>query len=359
MARTWPQPQCSTGCCVYSEHFIAYAYDSSCTPYTNNIYRYQATGSVSSVQCESLYGSQPQDEYSNGGPCGNVPLTQWVSWNKKFYPGAECCSPSSWLWNEDDSNNPNFPNYHTLAEYQAALSKITRDCNVGFCLPESGGDPPECVNTTITCGAAVPGSVRVEWIPDNPNFPRYCKSANDDRCGVGCCLCDRCCDGLTTQQCTDKGGTPMAGSCNLQSVKDTCRSTNWKRPCVRGTWRAARRPAEHYPSNVGTPPLPSGTTRAGRWEPSSISRQRNMDQPGGSYTAANECKLSYGWIQRSNGRWDGKICNTYNNRCPGGKRTQLLRLKRNGGRWDWQGNYRPPCPEEADLGCNTTVGCPT
>jgi hypothetical protein len=57
---------------------------------------------------------------------------------------------------------------------------------------------------------------------------------------------------------------------------------------------------------------------------------------------------------------EGRMCNTYNNRCASSKKTQRLRLVRSasGGTMEFEGRYRPPCPEVADMGCSTLSGCP-
>lgn len=184
-----------------------------------------------------------------------------------------------------------------------------------------------------------------------------CSGTNDPECGGGCCLCDRCCD-MSATDCAARGGTAITGSCGASATQTTCKNSNARRSCVSGIWSAARRPAAHFPSNIGTPALFPPAFKSGRWEPASIAKQRNLDRPGGSYSEAAECRMSYGWLERAEGRWDAKICNTYNNRCASGKKTQKLKLTRVGGRWEWRGAYRPPCPEESDMGCATTVGCP-
>jgi len=210
-------------------------------------------------------------------------------------------------------------------------------CWIGCCCPTGcldyvGECPPECTKK-------------------NPAGDT-CQGITDPACGQACCLCDRCED-LSASECTAKGGTPMSGSCASPTTREACRLADTKRPCVRGTWQFTRRPPEHPPVGI--------TVRPGRWEPCSVNKQRTLDRAGGSYTEPTECRYSYGYVDRASfgGRWEGKFCNTYNSNCASGiRRRQTLRLVRNGNRWEWQGRYRPPCPEVTDWPLSTAVGCP-
>jgi len=215
------------------------------------------------------------------------------------------------------------------------------------CKPPYPNQTGECVSTNdqTCCQTTLGGTYRAN---------RRC-SETPGPCEVGlvgCCLCDRCED-MTASACANRGGTPMSGSCDSAATRESCRLADTKRPCVRGTWQFARRPPQHPPVGI--------TVRPGRWEPCSVNKQRTLDRAGGSYTEPTECRYSYGYVQRSptQGRWDGKFCNTYNSNCPSGiRRRQTLRLVRNGNRWEWQGRYRPPCPEVTDWPLSTAVGCP-
>ena len=156
---------------------------------------------------------------------------------------------------------------------------------------------------------------------------------------------------MSAEQCSALGGTQTLGSCDDPGVQTACRSSNIRKPCKTRTWKLAKRPTEH---NTGF----ANPIRTGWMEIVSETPERTKD----AATTAEECKYNYGWLQKSaTGHvMEGRMCNTYNRQCAGfTKRAQRLRLVRSaaGGTMEFQGSYRPPCPEESEMGCATTVGC--
>lgn len=173
----------------------------------------------------------------------------------------------------------------------------------------------------------------------------YCEPLGPIRCdGVGCCLCDRCCD-MPSATCLAKGGTVMSGSCSQAATQTSCRTTNKKPACKGGKWTLGMRPTAHG-AKPGVMSIVSERTH------------KTKDLPSGQ----NECRKVYGWLQRSatEGVMQGRICNQSNQRCTTAtKKSPIMKLVRdaNTGVMKWEGKYRTPCPEQSDMGCATTVGC--
>lgn len=365
MARVWAQPECSSGACVCKIHNEIWGYFVPLCDYHKTddakycyclTYRNQeqpSSGVITnqtecSSACESVFRPgwpNPSSYFPPDDPCapGQLNITRTIE--GQFYPGTTCCIPT-----QQCSPGCRFDVLTNLActanEHAECCTAYVSGCNAGFCLPPSGGDPAGCFNLTTACGNAMGSRL------PSTSFPPYCVSEQDPRCVVaaqGCCLCDRCCD-MDATACTNMGGTPMPASCSQTSTQSVCTSARVKPACKKATYRAARRPDAHRTGSTINPPR-------GRWEPCSIAKQKTIDTP--NVTGTAECKLSYGFVQRNGGRWEGKFCNTYNNRCASGKRSPTLNMVRNGGRWDFEGKYRHPCPEESEMGCTRTVTCPT
>lgn len=386
MARTWPPVCLSFGCCSCTFQMQGSRLYPSGNPSQNCVAQQvnfqmvsqddlpSSTYAASSTECQRfcddeaqrIFGTQWGCNFDAPQYCGGAAycrITATATGN--FVPGQVCCGaayPNGTVHPNACTgvNPPNsvdtcilneFHNWVNLEQCNAGGTPttfgeckslmLTAQCNPPCCLPATSTDPIECINTSGQCCGAISGA----RLPGgNP-----CTSVDDPKCltGQGCCLCDRCCD-MDSQTCLNKGGTPMPASCSQTSTQSACTSARVKPSCKRGTWQAARRPAAHRAGSTINPP-------AGRWEPASIAKQRNMDVA----NVTGECKLSYGWVQRNNGRWEGKICNTYNNRCSSGKRAPVMNVVRKGGRWEWEGKYRIPCPEESEMGCNRRVTCPT
>lgn len=176
-------------------------------------------------------------------------------------------------------------------------------------------------------------------------------------CGIGCCLCDRCCDGLSAAQCIAKGGQTMAGSCASSGVRSTCSAANVKPACKSTRMGLAIRPSQHYPNEAGQNPAAPG-----RLEIVSRNPQRAKDRA----VATDECRYVYAWGQKAvgnDGAIEGRMCNQFNRNCVSSKVTQKARLVKSQsfpGAVEFYGQYRAACPEQADFvsNCTTRVPCP-
>lgn len=367
MARIWPQPQCSTGCCICYSKYRSWGCDFftgtflESQEYTSFVFDGTNTGVpvTSDTMCDQSCRDiiMPHDSYfsgpgwfacsdrlstsieylthsfQHGQLCCNVPYDDFLA--KKaggegcFY--QECCHPS----------HP--PRGATAEDYNACNSEYTAaKCNPGFCLPETNSDPIECINLTTPCGNAILGSHIVSGTPS------WCTSISDDRCasdGVGCCLCDRCCD-MDPSACASKGGTVMSGSCSVPATQTTCRNANVKSKCKGGIWNLGIRPTQH-------------TAKPGVMSIVSAITHKTKDLPSGQ----NECRKVYGWLQRSTTKsvMEGRICNQPNARCVSTKKSPIMQLVRHAtsGVMQWEAKYRTPCPEQNDFlsTCSTLVGC--
>lgn len=185
---------------------------------------------------------------------------------------------------------------------------------------------------------------------------RLCEP-DEPACRIGgCCLCNRCCD-IEPQACTNRGGVVLSASCDDAGVQATCKNLNIRPPCKQGKWQIAMRPTEHT-SGMTNPITPHVV------EICSAAPQRTNDLDPNA-PSPEECRYNYGWLQRSGFRaMEGRICNTYNRNCvtttPGSKKkSPRLNLVRsaNSNTMEFIGRYRIPCPEAADFGCTTQVGC--
>lgn len=199
-----------------------------------------------------------------------------------------------------------------------------------------------------------------------PGQDQLCQGIDDPACqppDAGCCLCDRCCDGLTATQCTAKGGSVMrSGSCTTSTTQTACKNANVKPACRQGKWKLGKLPPEHWAGRVN--PLQQG----GRMEIVSTTGLKTKDKAAGSGSQFEECRQVYGWLQKSTTKnvMEGRICNTYNrnrvncgNPALNANKSPTLNLVRSttNGAMEFTGRFRIPCPESTDMGCATTVGC--
>lgn len=360
MARIWSQPECGSGTCIIYEHNLRYDCVQGARVLTGdaNLCFCQQTNSDSAC-AQALAARIAQYTYNFpigmcGGGAQSITTGTYV-----FQPGQTCCNPTI------------FPNcyvggcysnevggYGVCTRLNDCCASLSQNCNPGFCLPASGGDPPGCFNITNQCAGAM-GGTSVPTVPGDPERPPYCKGESDERCGgTGCCLCDRCCD-MDSTTCLAKGGTVMSGSCSAPATQTSCKNNNVKPSCKQGIWKLGIRPDAHY-ANMTNPVSPH------RLDIASVAKQKTKDNPGG----IEECKINYGWLQRSatGNAMEGRICNTYNrNRTNCGNATlnanksPTLNLVRSAttGAMEFVGRYRVPCPEQSEFlsTCNTQVGC--
>lgn len=171
-------------------------------------------------------------------------------------------------------------------------------------------------------------------------FPQCKYVCSEALCGgSGCCLCDRFC-AMDAATCASKGGQPAASAA-------ACKAANVKPACRKGFWKRGKRPTNHTPVN-----------RLFTRGMALFSKQKTKDLS----PASDECKTQYAWMQRHATRsmMHGAICNQFNKACPNTRTARKLKLVRHPtkGMMRFEGKYRKPCPESADMGCTTTVGCP-
>lgn len=210
MARVWPLPACSTGCCICERRYRNWACNFNTGTSLNSeeydtfVFDGVSAGNpiTSDEECDQACRTiiNPNDQYFTGPgwfACSNLLSTSIEYVSHSFQHGQSCCSISY----EDflarkfgdggcfykpccEPNNP--PRGATVEDYDLCNSEYrAAKCNLGFCLPATQTDPIECWNLTQTCGTAIPGSRRVT------NNPSYCSSISDVRCDAAarsCCL---------------------------------------------------------------------------------------------------------------------------------------------------------------------------
>lgn len=230
----------------------------------------------------------------------------------------------------------------------------------GVC-PTDGTDP--CIRGCCCIGGCVD-------VQASAQCPAGCLGVNDgkncgataDPCHGGCCLCQQCCN-ISASSCAAQGGTSMPTLCGTGNTNTNCRNARVHPPCKKADFRLSKRPTHAGFIGAVVPRTPRTVLDIG-----STARQRTIDE--NPQTSAAECKVIYGFLARTNGAMEGRICNTWNRNCAAPnvvnsqstRRTQRLGLVRSGsGAFEFRGNYRPPCPEASSsgFGCLSNVGCPT